>query len=124
MLTARPGWRTSTHSSNGADCVEVEPAERGNVRMRHSKHPAGPAITFSARQWTLWLTELTSGEISNTNGVVDVSVGPAGWVVTAVETGAVLRFTPSEVAAFLRGARDREFDVEPVANPSVRASTV
>lgn len=124
MLRARPGWRTSTHSSNGADCVEVEPSERGNVRMRHSKDPAGPTITFSDRQWSLWLAELTSGEISNTNGVVQVRVEQTGWVVMSSETGAVLRFTGNEVTAFLRGVRDGEFDVEPVETSSAQVSPV
>lgn len=110
MVTQQPGWRTSTYSSNGDDCVEVSGAVVG-VNIRHSKDPNGPMISFTGQQWRQWLAELATGAIDNSNGAVEVTVQHDGWLVTSVETGANLQFTPSEVNAFVRGVCDGEFDL-------------
>jgi hypothetical protein len=110
MVTQQPGWRTSTYSSNGDDCVEVNGAVVG-VTIRHSKDPNGPMISFTGQQWRQWLAELATDAIDNSNGAVQVTVQPDGWLVTAIETGEILQFTTSEVNAFLRGVCDDEFDL-------------
>jgi Domain of unknown function (DUF397) len=111
MFSAR-GWRTSSYSSNGTDCVEVAPLETG-ARIRHSKDPAGPVITFTSDQWRRWLDELISGEAGTANGAVFVTALLDGcWQVDAVALEANLHFTASEVTAFVRGVRAGEFDLD------------
>jgi hypothetical protein len=117
MLSARQGWRTSTYSSNGTNCVEVNPSASG-ISIRHSKNPTGPVITFTPEQWSQWLTELTSGSTSTSNGAVVVTLLTDGcWQVAAVALDTSLNFTAGEVAAFLLGVRDGEFNfaLAPVA---------
>jgi hypothetical protein len=112
MTAVRPGWRTSSYSSNGTDCVEVNPTASG-ISIRDSKDPAGPVITFTTEQWLLWLDELISGEAGATNGAILVKAMPDGcWQVDAVALGASLHFTAGEVTAFVRGVRDGEFDLD------------
>lgn len=110
MVTRQAGWRTSTYSSNGDDCVEASGTAAG-VSIRQSKDPDGPTISFTADQWCRWLAELASDAIDGSNGAVHVTVEPDGWLVRSLETGEVLHFTDSEVDAFLRGVDDGEFDL-------------
>jgi Domain of unknown function (DUF397) len=56
MTAADPGpprtaWRTSTHSGNGGDCVEVAATAPGTIAVRDSKNPHGPALAFPAGRW-------------------------------------------------------------------------
>jgi hypothetical protein len=47
---SRAAWRTSTHSGNGGDCIEVAAAP-GTVAVRDSKDPHGPALAFTSGRW-------------------------------------------------------------------------
>ncbi len=57
-------WRKSRASNPNGDCVELAGLENGEVAVRNSRDPRGPALVF----------------------------------------------TRAEIAAFLRGAKDAEFD--------------
>jgi len=52
------GWRTSSYSGNGGDCVEVAPAPDG-ILVRDSKDPAGPALAVTTAQWQAFLATVT-----------------------------------------------------------------
>ena len=111
MLTPgrRAGWRTSTRSDNGANCVEVNLAADG-VAIRDSKaRGTGPVIHFTAGEWMAFIRETIDG-LPNTNGAVTVNTQDGATCVLAVTSGVTLCFTPGEWAAFLAGARDGEFD--------------
>ncbi|MGW4807803.1 DUF397 domain-containing protein [Kitasatospora sp. NPDC004272] len=54
-------WRKSTHSNgNGGDCIEVDDARPG--RVRDSKDPHGPVLTFTPASWAAFVTATTTGE--------------------------------------------------------------
>lgn len=100
----RAGWRTSTRSNNGTDCVEVDFTAAG-VEMRDSKaHGTGPIINFSPTQWAAFLDDLSSG-----HGAVTVT-HQNGTRVRSTTSGVSLQFTPAEWAAFVAGVQDGEFD--------------
>jgi Domain of unknown function (DUF397) len=44
-------WRTSSHSNNGGNCVEVARGGPCVIAIRDSKDPAGPKLAFTAAQW-------------------------------------------------------------------------
>ncbi len=44
-----------------ADCVEVAALPGGHRAVRDSKHPTGPALTFTATEWTAFTTSLRTG---------------------------------------------------------------
>jgi hypothetical protein len=54
---SRATWRTSSHSGANGSCVQVAHGRPG-VAVRDSKDPKGPALTFAARQWTVFTAAL------------------------------------------------------------------
>ncbi|WNV83065.1 DUF397 domain-containing protein [Umezawaea sp. Da 62-37] len=107
----RAGWRISSYSSNGESCVDVDFTASG-VEIRHSQHPHGPRIEFTADEWTAWLDEVGGGVVTNDNGAVTVRTYDGGWLVTAMRTSHELRYTIAEIDAFRRGVLDGEFSRE------------
>ncbi|HET9258013.1 MAG TPA: DUF397 domain-containing protein [Pseudonocardiaceae bacterium] len=63
MMTARePGrivWHTSSYSTGNGACVQVAPAP-GQVLVRDSKDPDGPALAIPTPVWRAFLTTLTA----------------------------------------------------------------
>ena len=109
-------WRKATASNPSGCCLEAT-ASTGGVTVRHSKDPSGHQLHFSAEQWEFLLTQTRqSGPAPfTTREHIPVSDGVAAhYALTSPNNpGTVLWFTPSEVAAFIKGATAREFDLAP-----------
>jgi hypothetical protein len=62
MNTPEPngaGWRKSSYSGSGGDCVEV--ADLANTTaVRDSKAVHGPALTFTDAAWSTFISGLKS----------------------------------------------------------------
>ena len=59
-------WRKSSFSGGtGQNCVEVAHLAGDCVAVRHSKHPRGPALTFSADEWTAFVHGVLAGEFTS-----------------------------------------------------------
>jgi uncharacterized protein DUF397 len=54
-------WRKSTFSGQH-NCVEVAMLDGGQVAVRHSRQPAGPALVFTADEWSAFLQGAWHGE--------------------------------------------------------------
>jgi hypothetical protein len=52
---SRAAWRKSSHSSQDGNCVEVATNLPGIVVMRDSKHPGGPKLTFTSKEWAAFI---------------------------------------------------------------------
>jgi hypothetical protein len=48
-------WRKSTLSGNLGNCVEVAVLGGGDVAVRNSRHPAGPALVFTPAEWAAFV---------------------------------------------------------------------
>jgi len=59
---SRAGWRTSSRSSGNGQCVEVAFLDGGNVAMRDSKDPEGPALVFTPAEWDAFCGGVRDGE--------------------------------------------------------------
>ncbi|MYS60676.1 MULTISPECIES: DUF397 domain-containing protein [Streptomycetaceae] len=69
------GWTRSSHSLNeDSYCVEVAIGER-TVRVRDSKDPTGPRLTFGHAAWAAFLDFLVTRPRSRTPGAC---AGPVG----------------------------------------------
>jgi hypothetical protein len=58
------GWKKSTISGGGNECVEVRIAGH-EVLVRHSMSPDGPILAFSPDEWTEFIDAIRSGEITH-----------------------------------------------------------
>jgi hypothetical protein len=57
-----PNYIKSTYSSTNGSCVEVAPCACGDVRVRDSKDPNGPMLTFTPAEWTAFTRGAKAGE--------------------------------------------------------------
>jgi hypothetical protein len=58
-------WVKSRHSGpTGGNCVEVAFLGGGEVAMRNSRDPDGPALVFSAAEWDAFLGGAADGEFA------------------------------------------------------------
>ncbi|MFJ3097941.1 DUF397 domain-containing protein [Streptomyces hydrogenans] len=44
-------WRKSSYSAGEGECIEITDLP-GGLAVRDSKNPAGPALRFTATEWT------------------------------------------------------------------------
>lgn len=56
-------WIRSRHSGpTGGNCVEVAFLADGEIAMRNSRHPHGPALIFTRSEWDAFLGGAKDGE--------------------------------------------------------------
>jgi hypothetical protein len=56
-------WRKSSYSGpTGGNCVEVAFLAGGEVAMRNSRDPQGPALVFTSAEWEAFLGRARDGE--------------------------------------------------------------
>ncbi|GAA4207657.1 hypothetical protein GCM10022252_71640 [Streptosporangium oxazolinicum] len=59
---AEATWVKSTRSSsNGGECVEVAGLSGGRRAVRDSKDTTGPALVFTATEWTTFIHGVKTG---------------------------------------------------------------
>jgi hypothetical protein len=58
-------WIKSRRSGpTGGNCVEVAFLVSGEIAMRNSRHPSGPALIFTRSEWDAFLGGAKDGEFS------------------------------------------------------------
>ncbi|WP_433713649.1 DUF397 domain-containing protein [Nocardia sp. CA-084685] len=55
-------WFKSSRSGGNANCVEVAFLPNNHVGVRDSKYPSGPALMFTAAEWSAFTAATTRGE--------------------------------------------------------------
>jgi hypothetical protein len=56
-------WRKSVRSGpTGGNCVEVAFLAGGEVALRNSRHPDGPALIFTTAEWDAFIGGARDGE--------------------------------------------------------------
>jgi Domain of unknown function (DUF397) len=61
-LLAGAYWRKSAHSNPSGNCVELAHLSGGNVAIRNSRHPAGPALVYTRAEFAAFLRGAKDGE--------------------------------------------------------------
>ena len=57
------GWRKSSYSGGeGGNCVEVACLPNGEIAVRNSRHPAGPALVYTRAEIAAFLQGAKEGE--------------------------------------------------------------
>lgn len=58
-------WRKSSHSASEGNCVEVALLADGRVAVRDTKDAGhGPALVFTAAEWTAFSAGMADGEFT------------------------------------------------------------
>lgn len=60
---SQANWFKSSRSGGSKECVEVAFLNGGNVAVRDSKDPSGPALVFSPGEWDAFTTEVGAQRI-------------------------------------------------------------
>ncbi|GHA78221.1 DUF397 domain-containing protein [Streptomyces termitum] len=55
-------WRKASASTGKGECVEVAALGKGEVAMRNSRFPSGPALVFTPQEWTAFLSAAKAEE--------------------------------------------------------------
>lgn len=61
-LVGASGWKTSTRTSQGQNCVEVTAAVPGWVGVRDTKNRAAGLLALGRPQWNTFLTAINEGQ--------------------------------------------------------------
>ncbi len=56
-------WRKSRHSNPSGDCVEIAELPTGNVAVRDSRDPDGPALVFTRSDWAAFIQGARNAEL-------------------------------------------------------------
>jgi hypothetical protein len=58
-------WRKSRRSGQLGNCVEAAVLDSGDVAVRNSRHPSGPALIFTHDEMTAFLAGARDGEFDD-----------------------------------------------------------
>ncbi|MFI6763298.1 DUF397 domain-containing protein [Micromonospora sp. NPDC050417] len=58
-------WRKSTRSGSSGDCVEMADELPNAVRVRDSKDPVGPILTFDRSSWRYFVAGVRGGNFGH-----------------------------------------------------------
>jgi hypothetical protein len=58
-------WRKSKASNPSGACVEVAPLPDGEVAVRNSRHPSGPALIYTRGEIAAFLAGARAGEFDD-----------------------------------------------------------
>lgn len=61
-------WRKSRHSGQIGNCVETAALDSGEIALRNSRYPSGPALIFTRDEMAAFLAGAKDGEFDDLAG--------------------------------------------------------
>jgi hypothetical protein len=62
---SRAAWRKSRYSNPSGNCVEAAQLPAGEVAVRNSRYPDGPALIFTSAEWEAFLLGARAGDFDD-----------------------------------------------------------
>ncbi|MCU1681571.1 MAG: transcriptional regulator [Amycolatopsis sp.] len=67
-LLSGVAWRKSRYSGAVGNCVEVAPLRNGEIAVRNSRFPTGPALIYTRAEMEAFLAGAKDGEFDDVLG--------------------------------------------------------
>jgi Domain of unknown function (DUF397) len=64
-LLERAVWRKSHHSNPSGNCVEIAELPAGEIAIRNSRYPAGPALIYTRAEIVAFLRGAKDGDFDS-----------------------------------------------------------
>jgi len=82
----RAHWRKSVVSNPSGSCVEVAELPDGEIAVRNSRHPCGPALIYTRAEVAAFLTGVKNGEFDDLYPVGITALGRRALVSGGIAT--------------------------------------
>jgi hypothetical protein len=61
-------WRKSQASNPSGNCVEIATLTGGDIAVRNSRHPSGPALVYTRAEIAAFIVGIRNGEFDDLEG--------------------------------------------------------
>jgi uncharacterized protein DUF397 len=111
---SKASWRKASYCNGATACVEVAPLPDGGVGLRDAQ---GGLLQVPGDTWQHFAESIAHRLRADVGALTLVRVGNDRWEMRLDGSDDLLEFTDREVAMFVAGVQDGEFDLEALALP-------